>query len=82
MGPKPSEGSEVAHKLKNIGLDHNFPSFEETVRHKEVYPSSVQFSSVAQSCPTLCDPKNHSTARPPCPSPTPGVHSDSRPLSP
>ena len=27
------------------------------------YPvlSSVQFSSVAQSCPTLCDPMNHST---------------------
>ena len=24
MGPKPSEGSEVAHKLKNTGLDHNF----------------------------------------------------------
>ena len=23
--------------------------------------SSVQFSSVAQSCPTLCDPVNHST---------------------
>ena len=23
-------------------------------------PSSVQFSSVAQSCPTLCDPMNHS----------------------
>ena len=22
---------------------------------------SVQFSSVAQSCPTLCDPMNHST---------------------
>ena len=35
----------------------------------------LQFSSVAQSCPTLCDP------RPPCPSPTPGVHSDSRPSS-
>ena len=31
MGPKPSEGSEVAHKLKNTGLDHNFPRFEETV---------------------------------------------------
>ena len=27
--------------------------------------SSVQFSSVAQSCPTLCDPMNHST---------PGLH--------
>ena len=25
------------------------------------YISSVQFSSVAQSCPTLCDPMNHST---------------------
>ena len=26
-----------------------------------MYISSVQFSSVAQSCPTLCDPMNHST---------------------
>ena len=25
------------------------------------YRRSVQFSSVAQSCPTLCDPMNHST---------------------
>ena len=25
------------------------------------YTPSVQFSSVAQSCPTLCDPMNHST---------------------
>ena len=42
-------------------------------------PLSVQFSSVAQSCPTLCDPFLH--ARPPCPSPTPGVYSNSCPLS-
>ena len=35
----------------------------------------VQFSSVAHSCPTLCD----SMARPPCPSPTPGVYSNSCP---
>ena len=27
--------------------------------------SSVQFSSVAQSCPTLCDPMNRSTPGPP-----------------
>ena len=27
----------------------------------ELYVNSVQFSSVAQSCPTLCDPMNHST---------------------
>ena len=42
--------------------------------------SSVQFSSVAQSCPTL-QPHESQHARPPCPSPTPGVHSDSRPSS-
>ena len=40
--------------------------------------SSVQFSSVAQSCPTL-RPHESQHTRPPCPSPTPGVHSDSRP---
>ena len=49
--------------------------------YKKVYSSlnpfsSVQFSSVAQSSPTLCDHMNQ-YARPPCPSPTPGVHSNS-----
>ena len=39
---------------------------------------SVQFSSVAQFCLTLCNPID---CRPPCPSPTPGVYSDSCPLS-
>ena len=41
----------------------------EHINHKDNYegdwekksPSSVQFSSVAQSCPTLCDPMNCST---------------------
>ena len=47
--------------------------------HVYVY-TSVQFSSVAQSCPTLW-PHESQHARPPCPSPTPGVHSNSRPLS-
>ena len=37
--------------------------------------SSVQFSSVAQSCPTLW-PHESQHARPPCPSPTPGVYSN------
>ena len=42
----------------------------------------IQFSSVAQSCPTLCDPMNRNAPyESPCPSPTPRVHSDSRPLS-
>ena len=40
----------------------------------------IQFSSVAQSCPTL-QPHESQHARPPCPSPTPRVHSDSCPSS-
>ena len=44
------------------------------------YPDFSQFSSVTQSCPTLCDPWTQH-ARLPCPSPTPGVYSNSCPLS-
>ena len=33
----------------------------------------TQFSSVAQSCPTLCNPHGLQHARPPYPLPTPGV---------
>ena len=42
---------------------------------------SIQFSSVAQSCPTLCHPMDCSHARPPCPSPIPGVYQNSCLLS-
>ena len=44
---------------------------------------NVQFSSVTQLCLTLCNPMNHEPqhARPPCPSPTPGVHPNPCPLS-
>ena len=41
---------------------------------------SVQFISVTQSCPTL-RPHGLQHTRPPCPSPTPGVYSNSCPLS-
>ena len=44
------------------------------------YISAVQFSSVAQPCLTL-RPHESQHTRPPSPSPTPRVHSDSRPLS-
>ena len=47
--------------------------------HK-LYVSSVQFSSVAQSCPTLCNPINCSMPGL-SPSPAPGVDSDSCPSS-
>ena len=42
---------------------------------------TVQFSSVTQSSPTVCDPMDCSTPRPPHPSPTPSVYSNSCPLS-
>ena len=42
---------------------------------------TVQFSSVAQLCQTLCDPHELQHARPPCPSQTPGVHPNSCPSS-
>ena len=43
------------------------------------YPEKNQFSSVAQSCLTLCAHGLQHT-RPPCPSPTPRVYSNSCPL--
>ena len=46
--------------------------------------SPNSFSSVQFSCSVMSDslrPYESQHARPPCPSPTPGVHSDSRPLS-
>ena len=42
---------------------------------------SYQFSSVTQSCLTLCDPHGLQHTRPPCPSPTPGACSNSCPWS-
>ena len=42
---------------------------------------ACQFSSVTQSCLTLCDPMNSSTPGLPCPPPTPGVYPNSCPLS-
>ena len=45
-----------------------------------LYIRSDQIRSVAQSCLTLW-PHESQHARPPCPSPTPGVHCDSSPSS-
>ena len=62
------ENKKAGLKLKKLRSWHLIPS--------------VQFSSVVpQSCPTLCDPMNLSMPRPPCPSPTPGAHPNSCPLS-
>ena len=42
---------------------------------------SLQFGSVAQSCPNSLQPHGLQHSRPPCPSPTPRVYSNSCPLS-
>ena len=39
-------------------MDMSLSELQELVMNRE---ASVQFSSVAQSCLTLCDPMNHST---------------------
>ena len=49
-------------------------------KRQQTLVSSVQVNSVAQSCPTL-HPHELQHARPPYPSPTPGVHSNSCPSS-
>ena len=56
-----------------------------TFRHRVVSSAYLIFSSVQFSRSVVSDslrPHESQHARPPCPSPTPGVHSDSRPSSP
>ena len=50
LGSKITEDGDCSHEIKGHLL----------LRRKVTTPSSVQFSSVAQSCPTLCDSMNHS----------------------
>ena len=60
-------GGKIPEGLK--GTASGVPRGQETVpvpnrhsnKHKSEGINSVQFSSVAQSCPTLCDPMNRST---------------------
>ena len=53
--------------------------------HHYIFLFIILCSSVHFSCSVMSDslrPHELQHARPPCPSPTPGIHSDSRPLSP
>ena len=59
---------------------HGWHSFLEWSVRRVNFCTSVQFSSVAQSCPTL-KPHEPQHTRPPCPSPTPRVHPNPRPSS-
>ena len=57
------------------------PYYMVVLRCRRNHECKVQFSSVAQSRPTLCNPLNTRHTRPPCPSPTPGVHPNPCPLN-
>ena len=52
-------GFKIAEKISTTSDMHIIPF--EGQKGKRNYRSSVQFSSVAQSCPTPCDPMNCST---------------------
>ena len=67
----------------DCGSDHELPIAKFRLKLNKVGKtarpfSSVQFSPSVVSYLLRCHELKH--ARPPCPSPTPGVHSDSRPL--
>ena len=55
--------------------------FISAISSDSIYTCQYQFSSVIQSCPTLCDPMSRKHARAPCPSPTPRVHPNPCPLT-
>ena len=72
--PTKFEGQENLHQC---GLSH-------LIQDSIIHASTVQFSSVQFSRSVVSDslwPHESQHARPPCPSPTPGVHSKSRPSS-
>ena len=74
--PIPSPGD-----LPDPGIEPGSPASQADSLPAEI---SVQFSSVQFSCSIVSDslrPHESQHTRPPCPSPTPGVHSDLRPLS-
>ena len=48
----------LIESLKNEILDNNLRDEQEERKENIKYNRLVQFSSVAQSCPTLCDPMN------------------------
>ena len=76
------EGHEVCSKLsrqEKANTPFDLQSFEH-----EIFKSLSIFSSVQFSCSVVSDslqPHELQNARPPCPSSTPRVHSDSRPSS-
>ena len=74
MSYKPHSPKELGRSLEILWSDWACP--------RPLASEQTQFSSVTQSCPTLCIPMNcMQRARPPCPSLIPRVHLNPCPLS-
>ena len=72
------------HHIKLLMVSSNLTVFFRPLCFFSNYPFIwyfLQFSSVAQLCPTLLWPHGLQNARLPCRSPTPGAYSNSCPLS-
>ena len=68
----------------DCGSDHQLFIEKFRLNWKKVWKTTRLFSSVQFSCSVVSDslrPHESQHARPPCPTPTPGVHSDSHPSS-
>ena len=88
-GSQITAGGDCSHEIKRrlllgrkvmTNLDSIFKSRDITLPTKHHLVSSVQFSLSVVS--DSLRPHESQHTRPPCPSPTPGVHSDSCPSSP
>ena len=89
LASKITADGDCSHEIKRCfllgrkvmtNLDSILKSRDITLPTKVHLVSSVQFSRSVMS--DSLRPRESQHARPPCPSPTPGVHSDSRPSSP
>ena len=69
------EGSLTLGLGRSPGVGNDNPLHYSCLENSIDRGASVQFSSVSQSCLTLCNHGQH--ARPPCPSPNPRVYSNS-----
>ena len=78
--PGESAWTEEAHGLESQRIGYN-----RGTKHTHTFLKYLQFSSVQFSLSVVSDslrPHESQHDRPPCPSPSPGVHSDSCPSSP
>ena len=85
-------GKELRRSTTSRNLTDRKEVYEDNINHliirhtwiNEITFIPIQFSSVQFSCSVVPDslrPHESQHAKPPCPSPTPRVHSNSRPLS-